>query len=237
MARTPAPAFWRGVTCRQGEVGPSTGCEWGRERSRPRFTFRSLYLLDVEESAADRSRRLPTGAHGIPAEVVARNQRERLVAAVAEACAEDGYAETSVADLARRAGVSTATFYKLFPGKLECALEAHRELLGRLLEEVDRACEESEGQEAKLRAGVRTVLELLAADPPTARLLTVEVLALGPAGAERNDAAIAAFAKRSGAEWSIVAGTSMLIGRRVMAGEAAALPKLEDELAALLSQS
>ncbi len=175
------------------------------------------------------------GVHGIPAEVVERNQRERLFAALAEACAEEGYAETSVADLAKRAGVSTATFYKLFAGKLECALEAHRELLGRLLEEVDRACGEVEGREAKLRAGVRTILSLLAADPPTARLLTVEVLALGRAGVERNDAAVATFAECLGAEWVVVAGSSALIGKRVMAGEAIALPGLEDELLALLS--
>lgn len=180
-------------------------------------------------------RRLPTGVHGIPAEVVARNQRERLVAAAAEACAESGYAETSVVDLARRAGVSTATFYELFPGKSECVLEAHRELLGRLLEEVDRACGDADGEEAKLRAGVRTVLALFAADPPTGRLLTVEVLALGPAGAERNGAAIAAFAERLGVDWPRAAGAAMLIGKRVMAGEAATLPELEDELVALIS--
>jgi AcrR family transcriptional regulator len=181
------------------------------------------------------TRRVPSGPKGLPPELVARNQRERLVAALAEACAERGYAETSVADLARRAGVSTATFYKLFADKRECALEAHRELLGRLLEEADAACAGEGERAAKVRAGIHTVLTLLAADPPTARLLTVEVLALGPAGAERNDAAIAAFAERSGAEWSLAAGASMLIGKRVMAGEAAALPELEDELVAWFS--
>ncbi|HEX5928333.1 MAG TPA: helix-turn-helix domain-containing protein [Solirubrobacterales bacterium] len=186
-------------------------------------------------SGDERSQRLPSGRHRLPDDLVERNQRERLVAAVAEACAEQGYAETSVADLAKRAGVSTATFYKLFGGKLECGLEAHRELLERLLEEVDGACGEAEGREAKLRTGIRTVLELFAADPPTARLLTAEVLALGPAGSERNDAAIAAFAERSGAGWPLAAGASMLIGKRVMAGEAARLPELEDELVALLS--
>jgi AcrR family transcriptional regulator len=193
-------------------------------------------------------RQLPTGAHGIPADVVARNQRERLVAAAAEACAEHGYADASVADIARRASVSTATFYKLFPGKLECALEAHQDLLGRLLEEVDRACEAEGERTAKMRAGARTVLTLLAADAPTARLLTVEVLALGPAGAERNAAAIEAFATRlrggrqgqgahsvSNAEWSVVAGASMLIGRCVMAAEASGLPELEDELVSMLA--
>jgi AcrR family transcriptional regulator len=200
--------------------------------------------------AADKDpvQRLPSGAHGIPSELVSRNQRERLVAAVAEACAEHGYAETSVADLAARAGVSTATFYKLFAGKLECALEAHRELLGRLLEEVDGACMGEGEWEAKVRGAVRTVLVLLATDPPTARLLTVEVLALGPAGMARNDAAIEAFATRllerrhpdavpspSDADWVLVAGISMLIGKRVMAGEAAELPQLEDELVAMVT--
>jgi AcrR family transcriptional regulator len=192
--------------------------------------------------AEDDVRRLPAGTHGIPADVVALNQRERLIAAVAEACAEHGYAETSVAELAQRAGVSTATFYKLFAGKRECALDAHGELLGRLLEEVDRACGAASGRAAKVRAGIRTVLVLFAADAPTARLLTVEVLALGPAGAARNDAAIEALASRlrrepggesSDFEWATVAGIAMLLGKRVMAGEAAALPELEDELVAM----
>jgi AcrR family transcriptional regulator len=191
--------------------------------------------------------RLPAGAHGIPPDLIARNQRERLVAAVAEACSERGYAETSVADLAARAGVSTATFYRLFAGKLECALEAHRELLGRLLEEVARACAGAEAGEAKVRAGLKAVLTLLAADPPTARLLTVEVLALGPEGVERHDAAVEAFAARlragsgasveapvSNSAWALVAGMSALIGKRVVAGEAAALPELEDELVTAL---
>jgi len=192
----------------------------------------------------EEARRLPAGTHGIPPDVVARNQRERLVAAVAEACADKGYADTSVADLTTRAGVSTATFYKLFAGKHECALEAHRELLERLLEEVDRAGGKVQGRVAKVRAAVRTVLVLFAADAPTARLLTVEVLALGPAGAARNDAAVEAFASRlrrdpaggshaSASEWATVAGIAMLIGKRVMAGEATALPQLEDELVAM----
>jgi AcrR family transcriptional regulator len=198
-------------------------------------------------SAADGDpiRRLPTGAHGIPPDEVALNQRERLIAALAEACAEHGYAESSVAEIAHRASVSTATFYKLFAGKRECALDAHAELLRRLLEEVDSACGAVAGREERVRAGVRTVLVLFAADAPTARLLTVEVLALGPAGAARNDAAIKAFGSRLGrersgesgcsdSEWATIAGIAMLIGKRVIAGEAAALPGLEDELVAMV---
>ena len=61
----------------------------------------------------EQARRLPRGSHGIPADVVARNQRERLVAAIAEECAEVGYAEATVAAVAKRAGVSSLTFYKV----------------------------------------------------------------------------------------------------------------------------
>lgn len=184
-------------------------------------------------------RRLPAGPHGLPPELVARNQRERLIAAIAEACAERGYAEVSVVDVAKRAGVSTVTFYRQFGDKRSCMLAAHRTLLERLLEEVDRVCAEGPGAgrtaEARLRAGVRTALSLLAADAPSARLLSVEVLAAGAEGMRRHDVAVEAFTARLRVDWALVAGAFSLVGRLVMAGEAERLPGLEDELVALLS--
>jgi AcrR family transcriptional regulator len=171
-------------------------------------------------------RRLPPGSHGIPADLVARNQRERLVAAMAEVCAEVGYAEASVAAVAKRAGVSSVTFYKQFAGKEDCLLAAHRQLLGRLLEEVDRA----DG----VRATIRTALAIFAADPPSARLLTIEILAAGPEGAKRHDAMVEAFAERLGTDWVRAAGMLALVGKLAVAGEAERLPGLEDELAATL---
>jgi AcrR family transcriptional regulator len=181
------------------------------------------------------SRRLPPGSHGIPADIVARNQRERLIAAMAEVCAERGYAETSVAGVAKRAGVSSVTFYKQFAGKADCMLAAHRQLLGRLLEEVDRAREAESGGRAKAQVAIRTALALLAADVPSARLLTVEILAAGPDGVKRHDAMVEAFSERLGTDWIRTAGVLALIGNRVTAGEAARLPELEDELVATIS--
>jgi len=189
-------------------------------------------------------RRLPPGSHGIPAEVVERNQRERLIAAIAEACADRGYAGASVTDLVKRAGVSSVTFYKLFADKRDCMLAAHRELLERLLAEVDRACAAEEGHEAKVRAAVATALALFAADPPAARLLTVEALAHGREGVALHEGAIEAFASRlragrdprrqrlPNADWALIASIDMLIAKRVMAGEA--LGELEDELVAMV---
>lgn len=198
------------------------------------------------ETAEQRTiRRLPPGSHGIPADLVARNQRERLISAMAEACAEHGYMGASVTDVVKRAGVSSVTFYKLFSGKEDCMHAAHRELLDRLLEEVDRACASEEGRGEKARSAIATVLALFAADPATGRLLTVEIMALGPSGVALHDGAIEAFASRlragrdpredalPHADWALVASMSMLIGKRIMAGEAEGLGELEDELVAM----
>ncbi len=162
---------------------------------------------------------------------------------MAEVCAERGYAEASVAGVAKRAGVSSLTFYKQFAGKRDCMLAAHRQLLGRLLEEVDRARGSESAPEAKSRAAIHTALALFAADPPSARLLTVEILAAGPEGVKRHDAMAAAFARRvrsagdadedapiPNAHWVQVAGLLALVGKLVVAGEAERLPELEDEL-------
>lgn len=200
--------------------------------------------MAIEERFA--SRRLPPGSHGIPADVVARNQRERLIAAMAEVCAERGYAQASVALVAKRAGVSSVTFYRQFAGKQDCMLAAHRQLLGRLLEEVDRPRGEARAAETTARITIKTALALFAADPPSARLLMVEILAAGPEGAKRHDATVEAFARRlrpgaaedaaiSTAEWIRVAGMLALAGKLVASGEAACLPQLEDELVATLS--
>jgi len=186
----------------------------------------------VDATARAGARRLPPGSHGIPADVVALNQRERLIAAMAEVCAEEGYAGASVEKVAKRAGVSSVTFYKQFADRHDCMLAAHGELSGRLLEGVDGA---RGGATDKVRATLASLLALLAGDPPSARLLTVEILAAGPEGSRRHDAMVAALAERIGAGWIPVAGALALIGGRVIAGEAERLPELEDELVVALS--
>jgi AcrR family transcriptional regulator len=205
-------------------------------------------MKGVKAAEAGVAQRLPAGMHGLPAELVARNQRERLIAAMAETCAEKSYAELAVADVVRCAGVSTATFYKQFDGKRDCMLAAHAELGGRLLEEIDRVAASASSWEEGVRIVIRTALAILAVDAPTARLLTVEILAVGPEGSERHDAALEALAQRlragrdprgdsplAHADWCAVAAASALVGRVVMRGEAASLPGLEDELVGLVT--
>jgi AcrR family transcriptional regulator len=154
---------------------------------------------------------------------------------MAEVCAEEGYAQASVERVAKRAGVSSLTFYKQFAGKQDCMLVAHGQLLGRLLEEVDRARGREGAPEAKVLAALGVALALFAADPPSARLLTVEILAAGPEGVKRHDAMVEAFVERLGADWVRTAGVLALAGKLVTLGEAERLSGLGDELVATLS--
>jgi AcrR family transcriptional regulator len=196
----------------------------------------------VKEFEVREARRLPPGPHGLSPELVERNQRERLIAAIAEACAEQGYGATSVTDVARRAGVSTASFYRQFKDKRECMLVSFEELFGRLLGEVERAAAAEPEPEARIRVGVGTAAALLAADLPAARLLTVEIVAVGLEGVRLQHEAIERLAgwlrearsadghgtaPPSGTEWATVAAMFALVARRVVAGESPDPAELE----------
>ncbi len=60
--------------------------------------------------------------------------RERLVAAALQLFAEQGYDETTVAEIAERAGLTKSTFFRHFPDKRD-VLSAGQETLSRLLVE------------------------------------------------------------------------------------------------------
>lgn len=174
-------------------------------------------------------KRLPAGPHGLPPELVERNQRERLIAAMAEVCGERGYGETSVAEVAKRAGVSTASFYRQFKDRRECMLASFEELFDRLLEALGEGCGAERETGARARAGAARAAELLAGDLPTARLLSLEILAVGPAGVRAQHQAIerlAALLRASDADpapgpdpaWTVIAAMTSLIARRASEG-------------------
>jgi AcrR family transcriptional regulator len=178
----------------------------------------------VDEAEAKRVRRLPPGPHGLPPELVERNQRERLIAAMAEVCGERGYVESSVAEVAKRAGVSTASFYRQFADKRECMLVSFEGLFGRLIVALESACEAEADPGAKIRTGARAAAALLAGDLPSARLLSIEILSAGPEGVLAQHRAIERVAAlmRGGdqapapdAAWARAAAMTALVARRL----------------------
>src|SRR3984957_6944617 len=72
-----------------------------------------------------RPRQLPAGRHGLSRSFVVRDQRERILAAVADVVAEKGYSAMTVEDVVGRAGVSRRTFYDQFADKREAFFAAY----------------------------------------------------------------------------------------------------------------
>lgn len=136
---------------------------------------------------ADHTReRLPSGRHSLPREFVIESQRDRLLDAMAAACAAGRYAEVSVADVVARARVSRSTFYELFPDREACFLAAYDAILGRFLDEVVRACGQSgPGWADRIEAGVETSLRFLASEPDFTRMCVVDMFSAGPAALDR----------------------------------------------------
>jgi AcrR family transcriptional regulator len=132
------------------------------------------------------TQRLPRGRHGLSREVVVRSQRERLLRAMAETMAEQGYAKTSVADVLRAASVSRETFYEQFDSKEDCFLAAYDAAAALLLAEVPRSQAAASGRLEAFERGVGAYLDVLAAEPEFARLFLVEVYAAGPAAIARR---------------------------------------------------
>jgi AcrR family transcriptional regulator len=191
--------------------------------------------------------RLPPGRHGLPREFVVHNQRERLIAGLAEAVAENGYSGTTIGHITRHAAVSRRTFYEHFSSKDECFVAAYDAVSEQLRECVADAFEEQEEWPQAVRAGLAAMLSFLAAEPNLARLCMVEALVAGPVVVERYDAAIKGLvpyfeAGREGrspevlerlsptTEEALVGGMVSLISRRIIAGKTAELEALLPDL-------
>jgi AcrR family transcriptional regulator len=191
--------------------------------------------------------RLPPGRHGLPREFVAHNQRERLIAGIAEAIAENGYAGTTIAHITRHAAVSRRTFYEHFASKDECFVAAYDTIMEELRDRVSVAFSAQEDWAHAVKAGIGAMLSFLAAEPNLARLCMVEALVAGPVVVERYDAAIQSFVPyfQSGREGrpkevlerlsptteeALVGGMVSLISRRIIAGKTAELESLLPDL-------
>jgi AcrR family transcriptional regulator len=191
--------------------------------------------------------RLPPGRHGLPRDFVVHNQRERLIAGLAEAVAEKGYGGTTIADITRHAAVSRRTFYEHFEGKDECFVAAFDTVTAQLRERVGEAYDAEDEWPAATRAGIDAMLTFLAAEPNLARLAMVEAMVAGPVVVERYDAAVQTFlpylkAGRKGrskavlkrlsasTEEALVGGMVSLISRRIVAGQTEGLEALLPDL-------
>jgi AcrR family transcriptional regulator len=130
--------------------------------------------------------KLTGGPHGIPRAVVHEVQRGRLLDALAEVIAEEGYLDTTVHKILKRAGISRRTFYEIFTDKEDCFLAAYQEAADHVLVLVQRACRLGGSPEIRIENGLRALLDFTEREPQVARMWIVEAMAAGERARERR---------------------------------------------------
>jgi AcrR family transcriptional regulator len=125
------------------------------------------------------ARPLP-GQQPPPSEPIARHQRARIIRALAEEAAEKGVGAVTIAGIAKRAGVSRATFHESFSSKEDCFYAAQEHAMAMALERFIEAAGSFESWPHRVRAGLAAFLEYVAEEPTIAKTCMVEALAAGP---------------------------------------------------------
>jgi TetR/AcrR family transcriptional regulator len=192
---------------------------------------------------------LPRGQHRLPREVVTRNQRLRLVAGVARAMAEHGYARLTVEHVISTAGVSRTTFYEQFENKQQAVLAAHDVVFERYLAALLRACNGEQEWPLKIKASIATTVAFAMEEPEQAQLLALDSLAGDAEVASRVLASTDHLAGLLSAgrqynprgaelpaltEKALVGAVSAIVAGRLMNGEPESLPELEPQIVELI---
>jgi AcrR family transcriptional regulator len=189
---------------------------------------------------------LPPGRHGLPREFVVGNQRQRILAAVAEAVSDVGYAAMTVEDIIKAAGVSRRTFYEHFKSKEEAFLVSYDDISAQLMQAVESAFNRTDSFVTRVEDCMRAFLTLLAAEPAYANMCIVEVLVAGQTAIERRNAVMRQFTElieKGAAEElpkparppaltseTLVGGVHEVVYSRVLQGKTAELPTLLPDL-------
>jgi AcrR family transcriptional regulator len=174
------------------------------------------------------------GRHNLPRDVVAFNQRERMLSAVASVVAGQGYNKMTVANITEVASVSRRVFYEQFSGKEAAFLAAYDAVDGHLVSLLAEAADEGLDWAGQVVAVLTELTRFFAAHPDVARLYLVEAAVVGEGTAARREESaerliallsegrkqkLEGGAPSAGIEEGLVGGVMTMLGRRVAAGE------------------
>jgi AcrR family transcriptional regulator len=120
-----------------------------------------------------------------PADLVRQSQRQRIIDAMVESCAEKTYAATTITDIVSRAHISRTTFYKHFDDKRGCFDAAIDYCIGELQKVAATAHSPSDPPGDAARKAATAVVGALAAKPGLAQVLTGDAMAVEPQVIER----------------------------------------------------
>jgi AcrR family transcriptional regulator len=173
--------------------------------------------------------------------------RERLLDAMLGELAAKGYEGISLAETLMVEGIPETDFAAEFASVDECLFAAYGRLTERLAGGVGEACANAAGEEwpQRVRAGLEALLEVLAVEPRTARVLTRSFPSIGPEAHRLYLDFAEGFAPmlREGREFSgmgeelpvdvellAVGAAEAIVFEEIEAGRAAQLPALGPEI-------
>jgi AcrR family transcriptional regulator len=133
---------------------------------------------------------IPAGRHTLLPDEVSARQRERLVRAMGQCVSEQGYTETTLADVVRVARTSRSAFYKHFADKEECFLETYRKMTEVRISESLKAAGDAPEWHEKLDVGIATYFRWMAEHPEVAITTVVEVHSAGRRALAARSAAL-----------------------------------------------
>src|ERR1700754_2440748 len=134
------------------------------------------------DSGELRDRKLPPGRRTPPLDA-ARNQRERLYAAMVASCEERGYEESAVGDLLELSGISSRTFYQHFEDKQDCFRAATEEILDGALSSIVQQTGNG-GADERARNALDAFMRMIVREPAASRMVFVESYAAGEPAVE-----------------------------------------------------
>ncbi|MBO2450468.1 TetR/AcrR family transcriptional regulator [Actinomadura barringtoniae] len=140
----------------------------------------AIVVLPGSRSALEPGRVIKRGRHGLAPETVAEIQRERLIDAFVQVVAEQGYQQATISRITQAAGVTKKAFYDHFEDRETCFLAAYEQGTAIIVARVEEARKAADSWPAGVLASMRTLLELLAAEPRFARVSVVEINSAAP---------------------------------------------------------
>jgi AcrR family transcriptional regulator len=171
------------------------------------------------------------------------HKRRRMIDAIAELSAEQGYEATKIADIVSRAGVARKTLYDNFDGKEDLFLSAFDLYFAETKRAVEEACDGTGGAwRQRIESGIAAFLRCVEERPAAARLCMIEALSATPAASARYDAALREFVELLEAnapegtdlpatvEETLVGGVAWILNQQIRQGRAGRAGELLPEL-------
>jgi AcrR family transcriptional regulator len=180
----------------------------------------------------------------LPREFIALHKQRRIMDALAELTAEQGYEATKISDIVKRAGVARKTLYDNFEGKEEAFLAAFDSARDELLRRVEEGGAADDGDwQVRIEGGLAAFLGFVAEQPTVARMCMIEALSATPATTKRYEDALDTFVELTRktlprderlpetiAE-TLVGGVAWIVYQQIRRGEAERAEDLLPELA------